>query len=519
MQKTRIHQILFFIFILPEGRSSVMSNYLNVGGKIGEPVILPCAKQKKNSMYGTNRCWYLNNNPVYCWSSPVVSKFGSRLSINGSCNLALKDLEIEDSGLYAYVSSEGYVGQVNLTVTEGTQIPVPSIQGIRGRSVLLPCLSINNGGGTTFEKANCWYHEHRDIHCFSGTSSSFNRFTSRLKDSNDQNMILSELQKTDEGLFTCYHSSLNYGQVKLTVKDVAVSKPVISRNPDMRLIKAGTPITLTCHSENGSWPISYSWYKLNPQTKSYKLFQSSQESLSFHPAEVPSAGNYKCVATNKANGATTAESTTTELIVQSPITNISIQVLPKQLFVFEGQAVVLRCQVRNGSEPISWTWYRIGEVSGEKTIVGHEQELMLTVTTHSGDYACKAQNEYSGKNITLESTTVTVHIVPRAKEYAIATAGLCFSLFILAGAFVIGVWIWKRRSPDSTASQMPPRKDVSMPKKDSAAADNHHSRTPYERQKARENPIKNQYQDVQEGFYCPLSIENQVEEDIYDDLT
>ncbi|XP_066573568.1 platelet endothelial cell adhesion molecule [Amia ocellicauda] len=507
MQQIRKCPILLLILILPEGTFSASSNPLIVMGMIGGQVTIPCTKYKQDTSFSSS-CWYLNGTAVYC-SGSSMGRFVGRSQQIQTCNLLLSNLQEGDSGLFTYVWSSTHVGQVNLILTTDPALAgsPPYIEGFKGRSAMLPC--INMGSGGSLPKNNCWYSKEVDIFCFSGPSPRFNQFTSRIRGRDDTNVVLPDLQVTDAGLFTCYLSSSTQGTVALKVKETAVSRPTITRNPDKPYIMAGTPITLTCLSENGSWPISYSWRRLNPHKSSYDLI-SSLASLSFPQAEVGDAGTYECIATNVVNGASRTEKATAQLIVQSPITNLSISVIPKQLFVFEGQLMVLRCQVDSGSEPITWTWYQLEEKgSARKAIISQEQELRLTVPAQSGQYACKAQNEYDGQNITLNSREVTVHIIPKAEVHSIATVSLCFSVFILIGLMVAGcVWMRER----STDTRTPPTKDVSAGKQ--TPKDKYHKSTEYKT----ENTSKNHYQDVEDGFYCPLS-NRQMEEDVYDDLS
>ncbi|KAK1152969.1 hypothetical protein AOXY_G30293 [Acipenser oxyrinchus oxyrinchus] len=514
MERTRIYQSLLFFLILQQGAPTPESNPLNIVGMKTRQVTLYCESLLPNSPHGTDQCWYYKGSRIFCGGSPVPSRFDSRLSQDGSCNLVISNLVEEDSGLYTYVSSSGYFGDVILNVTNVPMVTnfLPYIEGVRGRSVILPCLNYPSEQ-PLLQRQNCWYHETTAIYCFSSPQSNTSRFISRLNASNDNNLEISELQMSDTGRFTCFLSQSNYGKLKLTVKDVPVSKPVITKTPSDSSIRAGTPISLSCRSSFGSWPISYNWYKLNSQTGGYERFASGG-TMTLNPAEVKNTGLYKCKASNQVNGVTVQESADTELTVQSPITNISILAIPKQLFVFEGQTLTLRCQVDSGSPPIKWTWYRYTEdrEQPDSEFRHQQQELKLTHTEQSSVYSCKANNTCLGQDITLYSKKMKAFIVPRPVAHAVSYSSLALSLCALIALVVIVVLLLRRK----------PTPPPSPPKKNTAALQPIAHQQQNVKQNVRGNAKANEYQDShqdnQKDFYCPLSRDTCTGEDVYDEL-
>ncbi|XP_033879049.3 protein turtle homolog A-like [Acipenser ruthenus] len=514
MERTRIDQFLLFFLILEQGAPTPESNPLNIVGMKTRQVTLYCESLLPNSPHGTDQCWYYKGSRIFCGGSPVPSRFDGRLNQDGSCNLVISNLVEEDSGLYTYVSSSGYFGDVILNVTNVPMVTnfLPYIEGVRGRSVILPCLNYPSEQ-PLLQRQNCWYHETTAIYCFSSPQSNTSMFISRLSASNDDNLEISELQMSDTGRFTCFLSQSNYGKLKLTVKDVPVSKPVITKTPSDSSIRAGTPISLSCKSAFGSWPISYNWYKLNSQTGGYEHFASGG-TLTLNPAEVKNTGLYKCKASNQVNGVTVQESADTELTVQSPITNISILAIPKQLFVFEGQTLTLRCQVDSGSPPINWIWYRYTEdrEQPDSEFRHQQQELKLTHTEQSSVYSCKANNTCLGQVITLNSTKMKAFIVPRPVAHAVSYSSLALSLCALIALVVIVVLLLRRK----------PTPPPSPPKKNTAALQPIAHQRQNVKQNVRGNAKVNEYQDShqdnQKDFYCPLSRDTCTGEDVYDEL-
>ncbi|XP_041089948.1 coxsackievirus and adenovirus receptor homolog isoform X5 [Polyodon spathula] len=418
MERTRIYQSLLFIVILQQGAPTFESNPLKIVGMKTRQVTLYCESLLPNSPHGTHQCWYYKGSRIFCGGSPVPSRFDGRLSQGESCNLVISNLVEEDSGPYTYVSSSGYFGDVNLNVTNVPMVTsfLPYIEGVRGRSVILPCLNYPSEQ-PLLQRQNCWYHETTDIYCFSSPQSNTSRFTSRLIASNDNNLKISELQMSDAGRFTCFLGQSNYGKLKLTVKD-------------------------------------------------------------------------------------------------GPITNISLLAIPKQLFVFEGQTLTLRCQVDSGSPPINWTWHRYTEDSKQPDSEfrhQQQQELKLTHTEQSSVYSCSASNNCLGQVTTLQSEKVKVFIVPRPVAHAISYWSLALSLCAL---IVLAVVLILRRK--TTPPPSPPKKTALQPISTKAHP------PPNTKQNVRGNAKTNVYQDShqdnEKDFYCPLSSDTCTGEDVYDEL-
>ncbi|RXM91007.1 Protein sax-3 [Acipenser ruthenus] len=120
---------------------------------------------------------------------------------------------------------------------------------------------------------------------------------------------------------------------------------------------------------------------------------------------------------------------------------------PKELFVFEGQAVTLWCKVTAGSPPIIWTWYRVKENRLE--IVSSQQELKLDRVQDSGPYYCQANNSVRGMAQGQTSEKHSIHIVPKPVEFALAEAALALVLLCCVTALILViVWllIWKKKA-------------------------------------------------------------------------
>ncbi|KAG7465971.1 hypothetical protein MATL_G00159850 [Megalops atlanticus] len=519
MPRARAQLLLLLAMAIQQGSTSDEVTPMTVVGWIGGQVILPCAPQKQDRMYSSHSypCWYYkgDSGTNSIWNCGSMDKFSSRLSTSNSYNLHISSLQRSDAGLYIYVSNNRLVWKVNLTITDDATTSADDLQfvvGVKGRSVILPCFA--SYPGKSFSKSSCWYNNNTDIYCWS-SSASYNRFGSRLTAENNYNIKLSNLTASDAGTFTCQRSSTERGQLKLIVRNVGASTPVIIRSPDKESVNYGTTVNLTCHSEQGSWPISYSWSRLDPGTGRYVSMGAPRASLLFPSAQVSDSGEYMCVASNGAEEK--KKSATVRLSVQSPIDNISLTLTPQQLFTFEGQPLVLRCRVGTGSEPIFWTWLWIPDQAkvGSKRVVGDQRDLWLKEAGQSGQYMCSARNQYDGRNVTLESSTVTVHIVPNPDPHPLVWAALGLSGFVLlVFTFLcckMHIWVLPQAGQTHTPkSAAPMHKGKTEMKTMSDSLKSQSKRRGYE--------PGDVYEDKHDQFYCPLSGDQRME-DVYDDLS
>ncbi|KAJ8333161.1 hypothetical protein SKAU_G00420570 [Synaphobranchus kaupii] len=186
--------------------------------------------------------------------------------------------------------------------------------GVKGRTVVLPCSASHP------QSPGCWEHNYSmEILCWDeGDFHPIDQFRGRVKLLNKNSLELSKLSVSDTGTYGCYTYIFTYGeQVKLIVRDVPVSKPSITQNPDGERVNQGTSVTLTCHSENGSWPILYSWSRLDRGTGKNISLWASNNTLSFDYARPEDSGEYRCVASNQVEGRTWSHSATFRLSVHN----------------------------------------------------------------------------------------------------------------------------------------------------------------------------------------------------------
>ncbi|KAJ8333163.1 hypothetical protein SKAU_G00420590 [Synaphobranchus kaupii] len=317
--------------------------------------------------------------------------------------------------------------------------------GVKGRTVVLHCSAIDP------QRPLCWlYNYNMTILCWGMKDfHPSDQFRGKVKRLNKNSLELSNLSVSDTGIYSCHTFSNRWEKqenIRLIVKEVPVSKPSITQNPDSEQVNQGTSVTLTCHSENGSWPILYAWLRLDRGTGKYISLWAPNNTLSFDYARPEDSGEYRCVASNQGEGRTWSHSATFRLSVHNTISDISLMVEPQSFIFFEGQPLVLRCRVKTGSEPIIWSWFWERDGSEDQLVEGSERDLWLGSVEQSGEYSCRARQQYDGHNITLDSDAVPVLILPKPAPHPMVWVTLALS----GCAVLIAVLSWRRRTHTHT---------------------------------------------------------------------
>ncbi|XP_058845502.1 V-set and immunoglobulin domain-containing protein 4-like isoform X2 [Acipenser ruthenus] len=215
-------------------------------------------------------------------------------------------------------SASGVDANKNLSV-------VPSITAVLGRDVTIPCTYQLSPGYS--EMSLKWTMRkdgdtktllYRDRLSYSIPLS---MYRSRVSiPSTDQvgnvSLTLKEMYFQDRADYMCEVTWRNGSEntvqdtalIKVSVVQVPVSKPVMPNVQSPIYIQAGQSISLTC-TATGSLPITYMWYKKQPDGTKTRL--SRQAALT-----VSDAGTYYCEAENFASGKKVEQSGPIELIVQ-----------------------------------------------------------------------------------------------------------------------------------------------------------------------------------------------------------
>ncbi|XP_072847099.2 platelet endothelial cell adhesion molecule isoform X3 [Pogona vitticeps] len=220
-----------------------------------------------------------------------------------------------------------------------------------------------------------------------------------------------------------------------------VSRPVLSQ-PVSQVAVLGKHFVLYCSSLYGTPPITYTLYQGNITIKNEMIGQSNLtakfevQATTRHPPQ-----EYWCTAKN---GHSVAQrSRALNITVIAPVVNITLTKQPDG-DVEDGGDFVLFCEVRSGSFPIEFTFFRENHVTflykkkvNENKAHWHKTGL---ISQDGGKYFCRADNQ---AKLSLKSNTVTVSIVLASwKKMLIVTI---IMLLLLGAAIAIALRWWCRK--------------------------------------------------------------------------
>ncbi|XP_039596363.1 uncharacterized protein LOC120517918 [Polypterus senegalus] len=212
----------------------------------------------------------------------------------------------------------------------------------------------------------------------------------------------------------------------LNVTPGSLPKPKISANASIFHNSSGVTITLDCHFENEHWPTNYTWFKLDPKTGDHTKV-SEGATFQFSTTDLGGNDSYICSAMTLKDSVNITWTSALES------KNVSITSDPKKLFVFEGEALTLICQVDPGSTTFWFAWYKGSIEDSVHLPKNNKQKLQLTKSEESGNYYCQASWQHLGRNITLRSNVFQAFIFPKPAGHGVAGWALTLSLFALIG--------------------------------------------------------------------------------------
>ncbi|XP_067315567.1 platelet endothelial cell adhesion molecule isoform X3 [Pseudorasbora parva] len=366
-----------------------------------------------------------------------------------SKNMTQKDhimiAKANDSGKYECYSKLGSVSKsssVNITIKELFSIPVlsiPSEEVFEGEHFTISC-QISSFASERIQSKNITYLIFRDK-------------TLVIRN----NSYSDTAGKVTNGKYMCKAEAKEIIKESLAVvfrAKVLVSKPEISLDGPVIMDK---PFWISCHSENGSLPITYSLKRnnitLNRTTVSYPDKKAKFLALLSTPSDI----SYLCEAEN--NGQVSIKmSETLHVTVIVPVGKPLLTVLPVPENIEEGHDVTLICGISKGSPPINFTFYDNNHTPINTTTVQSNSSSFVLSTVNrekNGNYYCKASNV---AGMLSKSVTVTIK-VSLAKWKKVLIAAFSMLLVTLLILFVVMRYKAKRvgvNNKESVWSERPP---------------------------------------------------------------
>ncbi|KAL3218119.1 hypothetical protein MRX96_050867 [Rhipicephalus microplus] len=246
-------------------------------------------------------------------------------------------------------------------------------------------------------------------------------------------VIITQVSMDDAGTYACEAQNSVPPSVRHTVK-VAVN--AITEPPKLQpfsfpgSVKPGSRISAMCWTTLGSNQVTISWLKDGNDLSSAKnVFVETKRGLStilIEPVEVSNAGNYTCIAKNRAG----FDSYTAVLDVQAaPLWKKT----PGDVRVNIGERAIFEC-LASGSPAPKIKWRK--QSSAMNLISSSNGSLLIDDVSidDAGQYVCEADNGIAPT--ASHSFTVTVNAPPRIKPFSfpkVASKGEKISIVCLVG--------------------------------------------------------------------------------------
>ncbi|KAM4691161.1 platelet endothelial cell adhesion molecule-like [Rhinophrynus dorsalis] len=235
-----------------------------------------------------------------------------------------------------------------------------------------------------------------------------------------------------------------------------VSTPVLThQNQSSSTAALGDSIQLKCESQRGTLPITYVLFRGSVPLGSIERNDKKPAVFKVNVTKPTDAEQYRCQASN-GNTAGTRYSNPINITVITPVTNISLLVIPANGEVEEGQELSLVCSVQNGTLPIDIHFYmrKGSDVLLKRFTVNQSRSAEMQVKSFSsqedGSYYCTATN---GARQALSSYSAPVKaVLARWKKGLIGT----FVFFIIVAAIGIAVYLYldKRKKGSEITSDV-----------------------------------------------------------------
>ncbi|KAJ8399718.1 hypothetical protein AAFF_G00408230 [Aldrovandia affinis] len=227
---------------------------------------------------------------------------------------------------------------------------------------------------------------------------------------------------------------------------VLVSKPLITV---FEAVIVAKPFQIRCHSERGSLPISYTLLNNKVAHRRTVTVRQPYDNAVFTVTitRKEDIRNFTCKAENNHS----RESEALNATVIEPVSIPNLIALPD---VLEGKQLDLICNIKEGSPPITFKWYRHGldlpfltKITKDKF---HTYEVKAASSDDSGTYYCEVDNMAS-KARRSEAATVEVKLAIWKKALI---GAFCVLLLVACVVFLCYRYGAKKRGKRENAAEL-----------------------------------------------------------------
>ncbi|KAI4879464.1 hypothetical protein NFI96_014534 [Prochilodus magdalenae] len=255
------------------------------------------------------------------------------------------------------------------------------------------------------------------------------------------------------GNYTCNAQAkmiIKVSQPRIYTAKVLVSRPLIEV---VKQVVLSRPFQIRCHSENGSFPITYTLIR-NDKTLNRSLATDPHVQPTFFAIinSEREIHEFRCEAQNSQHvPPLRSEALSAPVIV--PVGKPLLTVLPTPGEVTEGENVTLICSISRGTPPVSFIWYHVDRLLKSNTVSANfsTHTLQTVSSENSGSYYCEAVNNGNERD---QSNRVTFTVrMARWKKGLIVGSCLLF-LAVTLMALVLLIRYRSKRGKRETAAQL-----------------------------------------------------------------
>ncbi|XP_078510471.1 platelet endothelial cell adhesion molecule [Lissotriton helveticus] len=255
-------------------------------------------------------------------------------------------------------------------------------------------------------------------------------------------------EEKDSGSYVCGVTMQNITKMSRAVRILvyaAVSRPVLTLDSPGSDVVVGQTFRLACKSKRGTPPIQYALFRGNDNLGRINVTDNATAVFQVHATTSHHTTEYRCEAKNK-NKAPWIKSLALNISAIAPVQETIFSMIPPNGEVEDGHELSLMCRVKQGSLPITFTFYHRDQsykdqILNVTTVPEHYTSWIYYDFNKSkeGTYFCTASNK---AKITRASSLLPAKVVLASwKKAIIALSVVTISIAAAAGL----IWWYLQR--------------------------------------------------------------------------
>lgn len=263
-------------------------------------------------------------------------------------------------------------------------------------------------------------------------------------------------EEKDSGSYVCGVTMQNITKISSAVRILvyaAVSRPDLTLDSPGSDVVVGQAFRLACKSKRGTPPIQYALFRGNDSLGRINVTDNATAVFQVYPTTSHTSGEYRCEAKNK-NKAPWTKSLALNISAIAPVRETILTMIPPNGEVEDGHELSLQCTEKDGSLPITFTFYHRDQSYKNHTLnvttVPEHYASWIYYDFKEGIYFCTASNK---AKITRASSPLLVKVVLASwKKAMIALSAVTISIAVAAG--LIGWYLQRKKKVKQLSLEM-----------------------------------------------------------------